>query len=156
MNFQIYYFSQEVIRHKYILQNMPSGDSNSNGIGDHDEVIAVPGMASYSTCTTCKLSAVHAEDLADYPCESNKYHPYKGEGQPTKLEEERFAYEILRFGDKDDLEVPNNRSQLSDEAKDWLEKIEEYSEVISREPEEEKLRVAAQWRLEMRANENPD
>jgi len=126
---------------------MGEDDQKSVDLGEHDDVAGIAGLVPTWTCVTCKLSALDDADLAKYPCEPNKYHPLKGEGQPQPLKEEKEAVEFLRFGNPEDTEVtiPENRSELASPALAWLQRVEDQSERVKNSSEEEKLRIAAEW-----------
>lgn len=121
--------------------------SQSDAIGEHDDVTGIAGLNPFWVCSTCKLSAIKPERLSEYPCEPDKYDPDFGEGQPEPLREEQLAYDILKLGSEEEVDVPSTRGELPSEAQQWLEKVEEYSEFIDSQQEEEKLRIAAEWTL---------
>lgn len=116
----------------------------------------IAGVAPYWVCPTCKLSAVSNEDLANYPCQPDRYDAVDGQGQPEQLRNERIAWEILRLGNGNDVTVPDSRAMLPSEARNWLERVEERSEPINGQPEDEKLRIATQYAEEPWEEEYPE
>ncbi|WP_148661815.1 hypothetical protein [Halodesulfurarchaeum formicicum] len=135
---------------------MSKSDSGTDPVHKHEDVTVIGGIAPWYVCTNCKLAAIRSEKLAYYPCEPDKYDPDIGEGQPEELQEERLAFEILRFDDKDEMEISSSRSELPKEARQWLESVEEYSDVIDEKSEQEKIRVAANWDQRDWNEENPE